>query len=170
MRKKIVLIGVVVLVIGIVIFAGGDAAILHYTVTDTAVKELATGQYGREITLTSSSLFTVSSTFPNWIVVTSSNYSKVTSGNYATYAISPIENTHVSSLYVKGYDLGTGSYYLLAFNSSQPPVTYSYLPLSVSYLSLLSVFGIVLLIIGIIIAIIGVILKRKEKTGDEIQV
>ncbi|KAA8922104.1 hypothetical protein [Thermoplasma sp.] len=170
MRKNIVIIGAVIFVIGIAMFAGGDYLLGHYTVTGTALSQISTGIYGHEINISSPSLLTVDSTFSSIYLISSANMTGLNATNAASRAISPLTTTSVSSEHVWAYDLTTaGSYYIIVINGTAPAITYSYIPLSYSYLSFITVIGIVLIIVGIIVAIIGLILKQK-KTPEEPQI
>ena len=163
MRKKIVLIGLIIFIVGIAMAAGGDYLVGHYTVTGTAIEQISAGMYGHEINISAPSLLTVDSTFSSVYLVSSANLTGLNASNVASRSISPLTTTSVSSEHVWAYDLtAAGSYYIIAFNSSAPTITYSYIPLSYSYISVVMLIGIVLIIVGIIIAVIGLILRERQ--------
>ncbi|PYB68919.1 hypothetical protein DMB44_01320 [Thermoplasma sp. Kam2015] len=163
MRKKILLIGLIIFIIGIAMTAGGDYLVGHYTVTSTVMMQSKVGMSYYEITIFAPSLLTVDSTFSPLYLVSSANLTGLNASNVASRSISPLTTTSVSSEHVWAYDLtAAGSYYIVAFNSSAAAITWSYIPLGYTYLSVVMLIGIVLIIVGIIIAVIGLILRKKQ--------
>ncbi len=164
MRKNIIFAGLIILVIGAAMFGGGDYAISHSTTTGTSLSQIKSNptEFVHNLSLSSTMLLTVESSYDAFFVISASNISNASPSNINTYKYTPIENTTVASINVKGYDLSAGNYCLVAFNSTQPSVTYSYLPVSMTYVSLVSGIGIFVFIIGIIVAIIGLVLKKKK--------
>jgi uncharacterized membrane protein len=159
-RKRLLIAGIVVLVIGIV-FAG-------ISVAESAreIKEAGTAVYLGQNGDHYSNLLTVSSTEEitvvssvNAYLIPSQDLNLINSSNIVNYKISPSESTGNTSLY-SGLN---GSYYVVTFGTATPKVEYAVLNVSGGLIAvgLLLIAGALLIIVGIILAIIGAVLKPK---------
>ncbi|OWP57444.1 MAG: hypothetical protein B2I17_00590 [Thermoplasmatales archaeon B_DKE] len=163
MRKKIALIGVIVLVIGVVLVAAGLAGTLSMTKTYTHSTEISSTEWTTsEINMTSGGLLTVTgATGSDTGLVTSADLSSVNSSNIASYAVAPNNTVH-GTVTFEGL---SGHYYYVVFSSSSPSISAVYINNignEVVYAAML-VPGGVLAFIGFVVAIIGVILKKKPQ-------
>lgn len=162
MRKKILIIGVVLLVIGVAI--GGTSLYETSKEVKNVSKTMYTGQngdyYSAILTPSSTGYISVVSSSETYLIP-SQDLAVVDSSNVMDYAIAPTITTASATIYS---DLN-GSYYVVAFGSTTPTVTYTVLELNLGLIGIIAIsmiIGFILAIAGIIITIIGAILKPKN--------
>lgn len=160
MRKKMLIIGIVILIVGIVMF-GASA----YTTGNNANRSntwngYKSGEYiSSPLNFSGQNVITYTYKGSGIGIVTASVLPTVNSTNLAQLSISP--TTSVGS--EKVYDLGTGTYYIVSFSNSTPTLSYTYLKVSnILITGVLTLIGLILLIVGVIIAIIGAVMKKKR--------
>ena len=168
MRKRMVTIGLVLLIIGIAFLASGVINLRGSTSTIKVFNQPGHGEYvSSEILLNSSSSIIVRSPPSVGGLVPALDINLVNSTNLSSYALS-------SSSAVAGtetYTSITGNYYYVIFSSTQPntilAITRGSLGTTAA-LGLLALGGIVFIIIGIILALLGAFRKPKnQRKKDE---
>lgn len=160
MRKIVVIIGVVVLLLGIGLFAGGAFGALGSITVDRTFTQSQNGEYvSAEIALNKTSDIVVSSPASVGGIIHAQDLSLVTSANFNSYAI-PYNSTSAGSDIYKSV---SGDFYYIAFTSTQPSTTIVATPVRSSALGfgVLVLLGIVCVVAGIVIAVVGAILKSK---------
>ncbi|MEM3237669.1 MAG: hypothetical protein QW258_02480 [Thermoplasmata archaeon] len=160
MRKKMLIIGIVILIVGIVMFSASAYSTGHDTSRSNTWVEYKNGEYiSSPLNFSGQNILTYSYTGSGIAVVTDSVLPTVNSTNLPQVSISP--TTSVGS--EKVYDLGTGTYYIVSFSNSSPALSYTYLKVSnVLITGVLTVIGLILFIAGVIITIIGAVMKKKR--------
>ncbi len=159
MRKKIIAIGIIILLLGIVLFSISNIEISQNTEKTSTWNLYHSGEYiSQELNFTSefALVYSFNQTVSGVIYVSSLNSLNLT--NLKNFSIKPtvVEDNMLT------YDLGPGSYYIVIFSNTNPNITYTYVNLNKIILpALLELFGIILAVIGIIIAVLGIIFKKK---------
>lgn len=165
MRKKIAIIGLIMLVVGIAMFAISTFGVLHSTTVGTAMTQQSSGIWASsEINISSGYQLTLITHTSSFGVVPASDLSSVTSSNLTSLSISWTAQTNTSVGTVTTYSPASGSYYLVVLSSSMPSATYSTATslTAIAVYGILDVVGIIVGIIGFIVLIVGLILKRKD--------
>ena len=117
MRKRMVTIGVVLLIIGIALFASGVIGLRGSTSTIKVFNQSNPGEYvSSEILLNSSSSIIVRSPPSVGGLVPAQDITLVNSNNISSYALS--STTSVAG--TEAYTSITGNYYYVIFSSTQP--------------------------------------------------
>lgn len=160
MRKKMLIAGIIVLLIGIVIYGGAGYATAQETTTSNTWVAYNNGEYiSAPLNFTGGYLLTYSYSGSHSGVVSSNNLTKVNSSNIGSLSLATITNINSE----KAYNLNTGSYYIVIFSNSSPSISYTYAKLSsILVTGILTLVGAILFIAGIIITIIGAVLKKKN--------
>jgi hypothetical protein len=165
MNKRMVVIGVVILVIGAALVIGGAIGALGSITIKTTFTQTRPGEYvSAEIVLNTTSNLAVSSPAPTGGVVSAQNLPLVDSTNINTYAV-PYNTTAVGT---EVYRSLSGDYYYVAFASAQPNTKIVATPQGsrVLLFAALLLLGVVLAIVGIIVAVVGAVRKtRPPMTG-----
>jgi uncharacterized membrane protein len=167
MRKRMVTIGVVLLIIGIAFLVSGVIGLRGSTSTIKVFNQPNPGEYvSSEILLNSSSSIIVRSPPSVGGLIPAQDINLVNSTNLSSYALS--SSTSVGG--TESYTSITGNYYYVIFSSTQPNTRLAIIEsLGVTAaLGLLTLAGIFFIIIGIILAILGVFRKPKgQRKKDE---
>ncbi len=166
MRKKIAVIGLVLLVAGVAIFFAGGSLGIRGLINDETMSAKGSGEFmspvfnvssGELVLITSnpaSSIYLIPSADAS--IVNSSNVGnyKVAGGTYANNSgVTTIEYTSISS----------GTYNIVSFTSSSPKVTLTKEPVNSLLVALLpTIIGGIMAFAGFIVLIIGLVLRRKE--------
>jgi len=163
-----IIIGVVLLIIGIGLFATGRIGLRGFTNTNTVFNHTNSGEYvSNEILLNASSSIIVRSPPTVGGLVPAQDITLVNSTNINSYALS--SNSSVAG--TEAYTSITGNYYYVIFSSTQPNTRLAITSGSLgttAALGLLTLAGIVFIIIGIILAILGAFRKPKsQRKKDE---
>lgn len=159
------------LVVGVVMFFAVTEEIMATSTVGQQLLNAGNGEWKTaKLNITDGGEITLISTSPSIALIPASDISNVTSGNLASYAIKPTNGgTNTSAGTISVYMPPSGSYYIVAFSSSSPTVTYSVVnsaSLTVLF-GLLEISAIVMGIAGLIVLIIGVVLKPKHREGDD---
>ncbi len=166
MRKKIALVGLVVLIIGIAMAAGG-----YYETTSTLSHDLHTAVKSdpsnkteyitNNMTMSSGYELIVTSNSTHEGLIKASDLSKVNSNaSLGHYLIKPTSSAAGAEVYT---GLAAGTYVFVAFNNTTPAIGYEYASLTALQLGgSLIVIGAIAAFIGFIILIVGLVLKKKE--------
>ena len=168
MRKRMVTIGVVLLIIGIAFLASGAIGLRGSTNTIKVFNQSNPGEYvSSEILLNSSSSIIVRSPPTAGGLVPAQDINLVNSTNLSSYAI--YSSSSVAG--TESYTSITGKYYYVIFSSTQPNTRLAITSGSlgtIAALGLLTLAGIVFIIIGIILAILGAFRKPMgQRKKDE---
>ncbi len=166
MRKKIAVIGLVILIVGIAMAAGGYYETtsvlshdLHTTVKayNTTDNEYITGN----MSISSGYELIVISNYTHEGLIKSSDLSKVNNNTtLAHYVITPTTSAADDHVYT---GLAAGTYLFVAFNTSTPVIGYEYAPLTTIELGgALLIIGAIAAFIGFIVLIVGLVLRKKE--------
>ncbi|MGA2873902.1 MAG: hypothetical protein ABSE82_00065 [Nitrososphaerales archaeon] len=161
MRTIFVIVGVVILVLGVFLFAAGALIALGSTTIINTFNEQQTGEYvSTELVMNTTSVVVVTSPVSNGGLIQAQDLALVNSSSVSSYALTPRSTAGGTETY---RDL-TGSYYYVIFSSAQPSsrivVTGGQLSKAVG-VGFLVLGGIVLFIAGIIVAIVGAMLKKR---------
>ncbi|MGC8496716.1 MAG: hypothetical protein ACP5NL_01765 [Thermoplasmata archaeon] len=164
MRKKILIVGIVLLIVGIVIYGASAMATANETTNSHVWVAYNNGEYiSKPLNFTGQNVLTYFYSASESGVIPASDLSTVNSNNLGSLAISP--NSTVSS--EKVYDLSSGTYYIVIFSNHPPSANYIYLKISnILLTAILTLVGVIVFIAGIIIAIIGAVLKKKNRELD----
>ncbi|HUI85683.1 MAG TPA: hypothetical protein VLY21_00815 [Nitrososphaerales archaeon] len=159
MNTRMVVVGLIILAIGIALFAVGAIGALGSVSIKTGFSQPHAGEYvSAEIVLNSTSDVVVASPASTGGLIHAQDLSLVNSTNFSAYAI-PINTT--GSSYV--YESLVGDYYYVAFASTQPGTTIVATSLNsgVARYGSLVLLGIVLLIVGAVVAVVGALRKKR---------
>jgi uncharacterized membrane protein len=169
MRKKLLLVGIIILVVGVVFAAVGTFGTAHFTSvsTLTMTKDSQGIFASKGIEISSGNLFTFESKSNSTYLVSFSDLSNVNSSNIAKYEVHPLTRTSTDSITSFVYDNISGTFAVVSLSSSVSSVTAVLVTDSgaLVVMGLLLILGIVLAIVGVIITIIGAILKPKNGNG-----
>lgn len=165
MRKKIVIAGLVVLIIGIVLFGIAESSLINKVTISDNWKEYKNGIYiSNELNFTSTYIVSYSYNENLTGIIKSSQLNELNLSNYNSISIKPTTVT----LKTLSYELSNGSYYIFIISNITPTIKYEYLNVNNVILPALTSFlGIILGIAGFITLIVGLILKKqvnKDKT------
>ncbi|MDA4123283.1 MAG: hypothetical protein OK456_08910 [Thaumarchaeota archaeon] len=162
MRKRTVIIGLILLVIGIAFVAGGVAGLRGTTSAISTFTQPKTGEYvSSEVVLNSTSTLVVRSPSSTGGLVPAQSLSEVNQTSLATYALAANSTRGGSASYV---GLKGGDYYYVIFTSSQPTTTIIVtgdLARTIGS-GILALIGGVLFLAGLIVTIIGAIRKSDK--------
>src|SRR3984957_9141047 len=161
MRKRTVIIGLIILVIGIALVAGGIVGLRGSTGTISAFTQSRTGEYvSSELVLNSTSDVVVRPPSSTGGLVPAQSLGDVNSTSLATYALPASSTVGGSATYGKLQ----GDYYYVIFASSQPTTVIVIAgDLSKTIESgVLVLLGGVLFLVGLIVTIIGLIRKSNK--------
>jgi len=160
-NKPIVMVGVVVLIIGVVLAAVGVVGVLRGLTVVTTFSEPQSGEYvSAELVLNATSDAAVTSAPANGALIPAQDLSLVNSTNVGQYALTPHSNTAGTATYTNL----SGSYYYVAFASSQPSSKIVATPVNGGTLGSNSLVlgGFVVFIVGIVVIVVG--LRRKSRS------
>jgi hypothetical protein len=161
MRKRTVIIGLIVLVIGIALVAGGVVGLKGTTGTISTFTQPRTGEYvSSELVLNSTAVVVVRPSSSTGGLVPAQSLGDVNSTSLATYALPASSTAGGSATYTKVQ----GDYYYVIFTSSQPTtniVVAGDLARTVES-GVLVLLGGVLFLAGLIVTIIGAIRKSNK--------
>jgi hypothetical protein len=160
MKTRTVVIGLVILVIGVVLFFGGAIGALGSISINNTFTQPHPGEYvSAEITLNTTSGLAVASPAATGGIIHAQDLGLVNSTNLGTYVI-PYSSSAAGTDIYKSL---VGDYYYVAFSTTQPGTTIVATPAKVSVASygVLVLAGIVLAIAGIVVAIIGAFQKNR---------
>jgi hypothetical protein len=161
MRKRTVIIGLIILVIGIAFVAGGVAGLKGTTSTISNFTQPQTGEYvSSEAVLNSTAVVVVRPSSSTGGLVPAQALSDVNSASLATYALPANSTVGGSATYVGV----KGDYYYVIFTSSQPVtkivITGDFAKTAES--GILTLLGGILFLAGLIVTIIGAIRKSNK--------
>jgi len=161
MRKRTVIIGLIMLVIGIAFVAGGVVGLKGTTSTVSTFTQPQTGEYvSSEVVLNSTAVVVVRPSSSTGGLVPAQALSDVNSTGLATYALAASSTAGGSATYV-GVQ---GDYYYAIFTSSQPAtkiVITGDVAKTVES-GILVLLGGILFLAGLIVTIIGAIRKSNK--------
>lgn len=161
MRKRTVIIGLIMLVIGIAFVAGGVVGLKGTTSTISTFTQPQTGEYvSSEVVLNSTAVVVVRPSSSTGGLVPAQALSDVNSTSLATYALPASSTAGGSATYV-GVQ---GDYYYAIFTSSQPAtkiVITGDVAKTVES-GILVLLGGILFLAGLIVTIIGAIRKSNK--------
>ena len=172
MRKKMLIVGVVILAVGIIMAEVGWVVLTH-SLTSTLAS--STGQEGSAMYVGQngdfySSLLTAG---PGSEIIVSSNSSSIhpyliPSGDLSVVNSVNVANYSIAVSLTQGNDYGysglNGTYYVVTFGTSSPNISYI---VASNFGTLVTAFillglGVILAIAGVIVAIIGAVLKPRN--------
>ncbi len=169
MRKKLLLIGIIILVVGVVFAAVDTFGAAHFTssATLTLTKDSQGIFASKGIKVASGNIFTIESKSSSTYLVSFSDLSNVNSSNIAKYEVHPLTKTVSDSITAFVYDNISGTFAVVSLSSSVSTVTTALITNSggVVAMALLLILGIVLAIAGVIVTILGAVLKPKNRNG-----
>ena len=161
MRKRTVIIGLIILVIGIALVAGGVVGLKGTTSTISTFTQSQTGEYvSSEVVLNSTAVVVVRPSSSTGGLVPAQALSDVSSTSLATYALSANSTKGGSATYT-GLQ---GDYYYVIFTSNQPTtniVIAGDLAKTIES-GVLVLLGGILFLAGLIVTIVGAIRKSNK--------
>jgi hypothetical protein len=167
MRKRTLVIGLIILLIGIAFVAGGVSGIKGTTSTISTFTQPQTGEYvSSEVVLNSTAVVVVRASSSTGGLVPAQALSEVNSTSLAKYALPVSSAAGGSATYVGVH----GAYYYVVFTSSQPSariVVAGDVARTVES-GILVLLGGVLFLVGLIVTIIGAVRKgdkAKQQSG-----
>ena len=164
MNRPTVMVGAVVLIIGVVLFAVGVVGVLRGLTVVTAFSEPQSGEFvSTELALNATSGIAVTSAAANGGLIPAQDLNLVSSTNMAQYALVPHSNVAGTVTYTDVI----GDYYYVVFASSQPSSKIVATPLNGGTVgsSPLVLGGLVVFVAGIVVIVVGV----RRKSGPRMQ-
>jgi hypothetical protein len=161
MRKRTVIVGLIILVIGIAFVAGGVAALKGTIRPISTFTQTHTGEYvSSEVVLNSTAVVVVRPSSSTGGLVPAQALSDVNSTSLATYAL-PASSTAAAGATYAGLQ---GDYYYVIFTSSQPATTIVITGdvFKTADFGVLAVLGGILFLAGLIVTIIGAVRKSDK--------
>jgi uncharacterized membrane protein len=161
LKKRTVVIGLVVLVVGVALFFGGAIGALGSISINNTFTQPHAGEYvSAEIALNTTSALAVASPAATGGVIHAQDLDLVNSTNLGSYAI-PYNSSAAGTDIYKAL---VGEFYYVAFSTTQPDTTIVATPAkgSVASYGVLVLAGIVLVIAGIVVAVIGAFQKSRQ--------
>lgn len=161
MKKRTVIVGVVILLLGIAAFVGGTIGALGSITINNSFTQPHPGEYvSAEIVLNSTSGLAIASPAATGGIIHAQDLTLVNSTNLGTYAV-PSSSTAAGTVIYKAL---SGDYYYVAFSTAKPDTTIVATPTkgSVASYGLLVIAGIVLAIAGFVVAIVGAVQKSRR--------
>lgn len=167
MRKKIVMIGLIIFVVGVVLFFGGGDLGLHGLVKTETMTESSTGVYQSPSFTVLSGNLTIVTSEPGttlYIIHSSDSY-LVNASNVKQYAITGGTTSNTSGVSTLAFtSMSAGTYTIVSVSTSNAiaKITLTNEADSSLIFSLLpTILGIMLGFVGFVMLIIGLILKNK---------
>lgn len=169
MRKKIVLIGLVLLIIGVVILGISLYETAALSDENSALVQVSTGEWRSNlISMNSTGILEVTtSVSSDFGLVPASEINVITASNLASHVVNYDTPSTAGSLNAFTYDQISGNYYFVIFSSSTPSFSYTYLPAEAILFGEFLVVGSGIAFVGLIMAIVGAILKKKVQPVEE---
>jgi hypothetical protein len=161
MDRPTVIVGVVVLILGVVLFAVGAVGVLRGLTVVTKFSEPQSGEYiSTELMLNVTSGIAVTSAAANSGLIPAQYLNLVNSTNFGQYALTPHSNVAGTLTYTNL----KGDYYYVAFASSQPSSKVVATPLNGGTLGSnpLVLGGLVVFVVGVVVILLGV--RRKSRS------
>jgi hypothetical protein len=162
MRRKIVKIGVIILIAGVAMLAIGGIAISETTIISSHYSQPSNGEYvSYEINVSGSGSIIVfgNGTIGTLGLVTPGNLHLVNASNVASYVITP--SVALGGLQI--YNLNHGNYYFVVFTDSTPEYVYTYFPGAMfDELAGLMAGGFAIFLGGVAVTIIGVFMRSDR--------
>ena len=164
MRKKIVIIGLVLLIVGIALFYGGGVLGVKGLSASPTFKELKTGEWNSTaVVVSSGELLVLTSSTNQTYLVHSSDIGVVSKSNVKNYEINGTETTTGGVTTLEFTSITPGNYNIVAFGSKAPSVTLIKNSINSLLLELLPlIIGGVLGFVGFIVLIVGLVLRKKQ--------
>lgn len=164
MKKRMVIIGIIVIVLGFALVATGSIALRGSTTTITTFSQPQSGEYvSTEIALNASAPIVVRSPAAVGGIVPAQDINTVNSTNLSSYAL-PYTSSIAGIETYRG--LTAGNYYYVAFSSTQPNTRITITSRAIIGVGLLILAGIVCIVIGIIVAVVGALQHRGHKAAE----
>lgn len=164
MRLNILLTGLILFVLGVAVIAVSFSQISDYNSLDTKFVNVTGNEWkSNYINITGNRILTVMGSTSNFSLINASELGDISSINVSDYAIKPSSGLNIGSEYEKEYFDLSGSYILISFGNSSPPISYEVLTggsTFATYASLLVIGGIVTLA-GIVVMVLGAALRKK---------
>lgn len=164
MRRNILLTGLIIFVLGVATIAVSFSQISVYNSLETKFTNFNGNEWkSNYINISDNRILTVMGTTSNFSLINASNLGDISALNVSDYAIKPTSGLNIGSEYEKEYFGLSGSYLLVSFGNSTPPISYEVLSggsTFAEYASLLVIGGIAVLA-GIVLMIVGAALRKK---------
>ncbi|MEM0155309.1 MAG: hypothetical protein QW597_01730 [Thermoplasmataceae archaeon] len=162
MRKKLVEIGVVMLIAGVAILAIGGITISETTIISSHYSEPSRGEYiSYEINVSGSGSIIVfgNGTIGSLGLVAADDIHLVNASNIATIAITP--SVALGGLQI--YNVNHSSYFFVIFTDSSPEYVYTYFPGAMfDELAGIMAGGFAIFLTGLTVTIVGVFLRNDR--------
>jgi Uncharacterised conserved protein (DUF2371) len=160
MKKRTVIVGLVVLILGVAFIAGGSYGLKNVSSRTATFTQQGTGEYvSSEMLLNSSNVVVVKPAAATGGMVSAQDLDKVNTSDVGSYTVPSNSSASGADTY-----LGLkGGFYYVVFSSSQPTtrIVVAGNLATTAAVGLLVLLGFVLVIVGIIVAVVG--LRRKDR-------
>lgn len=165
MRKKLVIAGAVLIVMGLVTFFITSSTIDSHSYVSSQMSARGSAEWvSQEINSTSSTDIDVTMPANTTIgLVHAGDLGSVSRSSLSEYAVAPQVTGNSSANYIHVYLNDTGNYYIVAFASSQPSLHYTVISDAgyVSIMTFANFIGIMITAAGLVATVIGVLLRKK---------
>ncbi|MEM0135878.1 MAG: hypothetical protein QXU18_11770 [Thermoplasmatales archaeon] len=162
MRKKVMLAGAILLLIGIAFMAMSSPLLSNYS---GAGMHYSNNYFISDpIKLNSSDVLSVESSSTLYLV-SQSSVSKITHTDISSLQVTPSTHTSIGGITTETWSLLNGTYFLVSFNSSSTSTRFSIITSSsqpkIFEYALVTFLGIILFFAGAFALFVGLILKKK---------
>lgn len=166
MKKTIVITGVVLLVIGVVVFFATSSEVEgHSSVGSKMISKSSSEWASTEINTTSGTdvIITTNSNLSLGLIP-SSDIQSVSPANLHRYSVSPSSQNNASGEHITTFSVNSGSYYVVTYSAPQPSLHYTVVHEShfVSVMDFANFISIMVIAGGFVITIIGVLLGIRK--------
>ncbi len=160
MRKRIALVGLVILIVGIVLLAVGVSEVASNTFHSKVYTQYSAGKYvSSELNFKQNATVVITKFQTTMGLVRSADMPSVTNSTLGSIRITPLTTTLGSEV----FQVPSGSYYVVYFGNATPASIYTYVYTSAATTyGLMTSGGLLLAIAGGIVGIVGVVLKSKQ--------
>lgn len=161
MKKRTVIIGLIILILGFALVATGSIVLRGSTTSINTFSQPHSGEYvSTEIVLNASESIVVRSPASVGGIVPAQDVDTVSSANLGSYAV-----PYTSSIAgIETYRaLAAGNYYYVAFSSTQPSTRITVASGRLAAIGLLVLAGVGCIVIGIIVTVVGALQNRVQK-------
>ncbi|MEM0272431.1 MAG: hypothetical protein QW514_07830 [Thermoprotei archaeon] len=159
MRRKLLYVGLVILVLGVSITLVGTIRVQSFSIRSSQVVLYSQGVYTTNmINISTPSVLTIESSSKESALIPAYELGHVNSSNIGNYGVKP----NASNGDINAYINITGAYYYVVFSNATPTVTYSIIPVNAAVYATLVFIGVVFSVVGVIAVILGLVLKQPS--------
>lgn len=168
MRRRLLTVGLILILIGVAFTVAGSYGIIKDTTLSTQVTQYSSGMYITEkMTMNKSSTLLVMGVTVDSALINASDLSAVNQSNLHSHEVQ--YTTKEGNNYL--YQNIKGEFYFVMLSSSAPKIQYAYAAGSLDQFllsSMLTVMGPIVLVAGIVVSVVGAFLKPKRDPLDDL--